>query len=62
MAALRTPLYDWHVVRGGRMVEFADYSMPVQFAGVSKKGSTSWVLLIAGWRNERRPFFLRALG
>src|SRR5947209_2347559 len=34
MAALRTPLYDWHVARGGRMVEFAGWDMPVQFAGV----------------------------
>src|SRR5438270_662126 len=34
MATLRTPLYDWHVARGGRMVEFAGWDMPVQFAGV----------------------------
>lgn len=31
---LRTPLYDIHVEFGGRMVEFAGWDMPVQFAGV----------------------------
>ena len=28
----RTPLYDWHVAHGGRMVDFAGWSMPVQYA------------------------------
>ncbi|MBL26296.1 MAG: glycine cleavage system protein T [Rhodospirillaceae bacterium] len=28
---LRTPLYDLHVARGGRMVPFAGYAMPVQY-------------------------------
>ena len=28
---LRTPLYDLHVARGGRMVSFADYQMPLQY-------------------------------
>lgn len=32
--ALRTPLFDAHVAAGGRMVEFAGYSMPVQYTGV----------------------------
>lgn len=32
--ALKTPLYDAHVAAGGRMVEFAGYSMPVQYQGV----------------------------
>src|SRR4029079_3741911 len=27
---LRTPLHDWHVSHGGRMVDFAGWSMPVQ--------------------------------
>ena len=27
----KTPLYDLHVARGGRMVPFAGYSMPVQY-------------------------------
>jgi aminomethyltransferase len=31
---LRTPLYDWHVAHGGRMVEFGGWEMPVQYAGI----------------------------
>lgn len=31
-ALRRTPLYDLHVGQGARMVEFAGYSMPVQYA------------------------------
>lgn len=34
MANLRTPLYDWHVAHGGRMVPFAGWDMPVQYAGI----------------------------
>jgi aminomethyltransferase len=34
MAALHTPLHDLHVELGARMVEFAGWSMPVQFAGI----------------------------
>jgi len=30
----RTPLYDEHVRLGGKMVEFAGWEMPVQYAGV----------------------------
>ncbi len=30
----RLPLDSWHRSRGGRMVEFAGYSMPVQFEGI----------------------------
>src|SRR5215216_6349309 len=30
----RTPLYDRHVALGGRMVPFAGWAMPVQYAGV----------------------------
>jgi aminomethyltransferase len=34
----RTPLYELHVARGGKMVPFAGYDMPVQFpAGVLKE-------------------------
>lgn len=34
----RTPLYDLHVSRGGKMVPFAGYDMPVQYpAGVLKE-------------------------
>jgi len=35
---LKTPLYDLHVARGGKMVPFAGYSMPVQYPlGVMKE-------------------------
>lgn len=30
----RTPLYDWHVRQGGRMVDFAGWSMPVQYSSI----------------------------
>ena len=30
----RTPLYEAHVALGARMVPFAGYEMPVQYAGV----------------------------
>ncbi|HMC09917.1 MAG TPA: glycine cleavage system aminomethyltransferase GcvT, partial [Pirellulaceae bacterium] len=31
---LRTPLADWHSVHGGRMVDFAGWSMPVQYGSI----------------------------
>jgi aminomethyltransferase len=31
---LRTPLYEWHVAHGARMVEFAGWSMPVQYGTI----------------------------
>ncbi len=31
---LRTPLYDTHLAMGARMVEFAGWEMPIQFAGI----------------------------
>jgi aminomethyltransferase len=33
--ALRTPLYDWHVSHGGRIVEFGGWDMPVQYTTIS---------------------------
>jgi len=33
-ALLKTPLYDWHVANGGRMVDFAGWAMPVQFTSI----------------------------
>ncbi len=30
----KTPLYDWHVANGGRMVEFAGFLMPVQYTSI----------------------------
>ena len=32
--AERTPLYDWHVAHGARMVDFAGWDMPVQYTGI----------------------------
>src|SRR5438105_6829278 len=34
LVALRTPLYDAHLAASARMVEFAGFDMPVQYAGV----------------------------
>lgn len=31
---LCTPLHDWHVAHGGRMVDFAGWSMPVQYSSI----------------------------
>ena len=31
----RTPLYDWHASHGGRMVDFAGWCMPVQYASIT---------------------------
>lgn len=31
---LRTPLYDWHVAHGARMVDFAGWSMPIQYGSI----------------------------
>ncbi len=33
----RTPLYDWHVARGARMVEFAGWAMPVQYRSITEE-------------------------
>lgn len=34
---LRTPLHDWHVAHGGRMVDFAAWSMPVQYSSIAEE-------------------------
>jgi aminomethyltransferase len=31
---LKSPLYDWHVAHGARLVEFAGWSMPVQYTSI----------------------------
>ena len=31
----RTPLFDWHVAHGGRMVDFAGWEMPVQYSSIT---------------------------
>jgi aminomethyltransferase len=33
-ALLKTPLYDWHHARKGRLVEFGGWSMPVQYSTI----------------------------
>jgi aminomethyltransferase len=38
--ALRTPLYDWHVGHGGRMVEFGGWDMPVQYTSIVEEHQT----------------------
>ena len=30
-----TPLHDWHVTHGGRMIDFAGWSMPVQYSSIA---------------------------
>ncbi|MGQ0796614.1 MAG: glycine cleavage system aminomethyltransferase GcvT [Methanobacteriota archaeon] len=30
----RTPLHDWHVSAGARMIEFGGWAMPLQYAGI----------------------------
>ena len=32
----QTPLHDWHVDHGGRMVDFAGWSMPVQYKSITE--------------------------
>jgi len=34
MTLARTPLHDWHVAHGGRMVDFAGWRMPVQYTSI----------------------------
>lgn len=34
MSDLRTPLHDWHLSQGGKMVPFAGWNMPVQYTGI----------------------------
>ena len=33
-AIAQTPLHDWHAAHGGRMVDFAGWSMPVQYESI----------------------------
>jgi aminomethyltransferase len=33
-ALAQTPLHSWHVAHGGRMVDFAGWSMPVQYSSI----------------------------
>ena len=38
--AKRTPLYDWHVAHGARMVEFAGWDMPIQYTSIVEEHQT----------------------
>lgn len=40
-ASLRTPLYEWHVAHGARMVDFAGWSMPVQYTSIIDEHRTT---------------------
>jgi aminomethyltransferase len=35
--AHRTPLYDWHVAHGARLVDFAGWDMPVQYTSITEE-------------------------
>ena len=41
MTLARTPLYDWHLAHGGRMVDFAGWSMPVQYSSIVTEHSAT---------------------
>ncbi len=36
----RTPLYEWHVARGARMVDFAGWDMPIQYKSIVDEHNT----------------------
>ena len=38
---LQTPLHKWHLAHGGRMVEFAGWSMPQQYTSIIEEHTTS---------------------
>jgi aminomethyltransferase len=33
----RTPLYDWHLAHGARMVDFAGWDMPIQYTNITEE-------------------------
>ena len=37
MSDLKTPLYDFHVKLGAKMVEFSGWQMPLQYEGIKKE-------------------------
>lgn len=45
--ANRTPLYDWHVARGARLVDFAGWDMPIQYGTITDEHCA--VRTGAGW-------------
>src|SRR5436309_2402722 len=48
MPNLRTPLFDWHAAHGARMVPFAGWDMPVQYAGMLAVQGPKAIELAAG--------------
>jgi aminomethyltransferase len=34
---MRTPLYDWHMAHGARMVDFAGWDMPIQYTTIMEE-------------------------
>ena len=38
---LKTPLFDWHVAHGARMVDFAGWAMPVQYKSIIEEHSAT---------------------
>jgi aminomethyltransferase len=40
VSVMKTPLYDWHVSHGGRMVDFAGWAMPVQYSSIIEEHRT----------------------
>lgn len=50
----KTPLYDRHVALGARMVDYAGWNMPVQYAGIKEE--------IAAVRNETGIFDVSHMG
>lgn len=34
---LRTPLYEWHLARGARLVDFAGWEMPIQYTSITEE-------------------------
>jgi len=37
---MRTPLYDWHVAHGARIVDFAGWDMPIQYSTIIEEHHT----------------------
>src|SRR5262249_52146698 len=40
LMTLRTPLHDWHVAHGARMVDFAGWDMPIQYSTIVEEHTT----------------------
>ncbi|KAJ3120985.1 hypothetical protein HK100_012564 [Physocladia obscura] len=68
----KTALYDYHVQNGGKMVEFAGYSMPVQYSNLGVLASHEWTrknaslfdvshMLQTSWVGKDRIKFIESL-